>query len=429
MRYGKTMTIVSLVLSVQHIGTGRRLGTPLAAALVVLLLLTTHVVSPADLASGVEVLWRPILAITSIMLSTNVAERLGILDYAARWIEPRSGQTVIRVFRSVFVFSAVIAAVLNNDAAILLLTPLIVGVIRRCYPRRPELVVPFAFAVFSAAGVAPLMISNPINLIVSEYAGIGFNEYAARMIPIAVAGSVTSYLVLRMVFRRQLHAIPGLETGSTFKPSMPILSQPAKIYLTTMVAALGCYPALSYVGGPVWVVAVGSATFGVWLCRHYGIASAGQLAAPVPWEILIFLYCIFIIALGLRNVGLIDGITEFYSVNDSEAQVFVIGIASAVGSALLNNHPMAILNSLAILNLPHSSHEQLMAALIGGDLGPRLLPIGSLAGLLWLNSLQMLGVYIRPSQFVLVGLPVTIPALGVSLIILLLGQPLQLLVK
>ena len=70
-----------------------------------------------------------------------------------------------------------------------------------------------------------------------------------------------------------------------------------------------------------------------------------------------------------------------------------------------------------------------MAALIGGDLGPRLLPIGSLAGLLWLNSLQMLGVYIRPSQFVLVGLPVTIPALGVSLIILLLGQPLQLLVK
>jgi arsenical pump membrane protein len=416
------MTIVSIVLSLQHIGTGRRLGTASAAALGVVLLLATRVVSPADLASGVEVLWRPFLAITSIMLSTNVAQRLGILDYAARWIEPRPGQPVIRVFRSVFLFSAIIAAVLNNDAAILLLTPLIVGVIRRCYPRQPELVVPFAFAVFSAAGVAPLVISNPINLIVSEYAGIGFNEYAARMIPIAVAGSVTSYLILRTVFRRQLHAVPGWETRSTSKPSLPILSQPGKIYLATMVAALGCYPALSYAGAPVWAVAAGSATFGVWLCRHYGIASAGQSAAPVPWEILIFLYCIFIIALGLRNVGLVDRITEFYSVNDSEAQVLVIGIASAVGSALLNNHPMAILNSLAILNLPHATHEHLMAALIGGDLGPRLLPIGSLAGLLWLNSLKMLGVYIRPSQFVLVGLPVTVPALSVSLIILLLGM-------
>ena len=256
-----------------------------------------------------------------------------------------------------FLSSAIIAAVINNDAAILLLTPLIVGVIRRCYPRQPEPVVPFAFAVLSAAGVAPLVISNPINLIVSEYAGIGFNEYAARLIPIAVAGSVTSYLILRTVFRRQLHAVPGWETRSTSKPSLPVLSQPGKIHLATMVAALGCYPALSYAGAPVWAVAAGSATFGVWLCRHYGIASAGQLAAPVPWEILIFLYCIFIIALGLRNVGLVDRITEFYSVNDSEAQVLVIGIASAVGFALLNNHPMAI------LNLPPATHEHLMAAI------------------------------------------------------------------
>jgi arsenical pump membrane protein len=417
------MTTVGLVLLLQHIGIGRRLGTALAAALGAVVLLTTRVVSPPDLATGFEVLWRPFLAITAIMLSTNIAQRLGILDYAARLIEPRPGEPVVRVFRSVFIFSAVVAAVLNNDAAILLLTPLIVGVVRRCYPRRPDLMVPFAFAVFSAAGVAPLVVSNPMNLIVSEYAGIGFNEYAARMIPIAVSGWVTSYLVLRSIFWRQLHAVPGSEIGSTSKSSAPVLSRPGKVYLATMVVALGCYPALSYAGGPVWAVAVGSAAFGVWLCRYYGIASAGRLAAPVPWEILIFLYCIFIIVLGLRNVGLVDRITEFYSlVDDSKAQVLVIGIASALGSALLNNHPMAILNSFAILNLPHGTHEQLMAALIGGDLGPRLLPIGSLAGLLWLNSLQTFGVYIRPSQFILVGLPVTIPTLGVSLIVLLLGM-------
>jgi hypothetical protein len=95
--YGTTMTTVGLVLSLQYIGTGRRLGTASAAALGVVVLLTTRVVSPADLASGFEVLWRPVLAITAIMLSTNVAQRLGILDYAARLIEPRPGQPVIRV--------------------------------------------------------------------------------------------------------------------------------------------------------------------------------------------------------------------------------------------------------------------------------------------------------------------------------------------
>jgi Na+/H+ antiporter NhaD/arsenite permease-like protein len=62
--------------------------------------------------------------------------------------------------------------------------------------QRPDLVVPFAFAVFSAAGVAPLVISNPMNMIVAVYAGIGFNEYAARMAPIALAGRGAAYFLL-----------------------------------------------------------------------------------------------------------------------------------------------------------------------------------------------------------------------------------------
>jgi len=64
--------------------------------------------------------------------------------------------------------SAITSAALNNDAAVLLLTPLIVGLVRRCYPHRPDLIIPFAFAVFAAAGVAPLVISNPMNLIVAS---------------------------------------------------------------------------------------------------------------------------------------------------------------------------------------------------------------------------------------------------------------------
>ena len=62
-----------------------------------------------------------------------------------------------------------------------------------------------------------------------------------------------------------------------------------------------------------------------------------------------------------------------------------------------------------------------LAALIGGDLGPRLLPMGSLAGLLWLDLLRREGTKISIAQFILVGLPVTIPTLALSLFILVLG--------
>jgi Na+/H+ antiporter NhaD/arsenite permease-like protein len=46
----------------------------------------------------------------------------------------------------------------------------------------------FVFAVFLAPGVAPFVISNPMNMIVAEYAGIGFNQYAVVMAKARIVG-------------------------------------------------------------------------------------------------------------------------------------------------------------------------------------------------------------------------------------------------
>jgi hypothetical protein len=54
-----------------------------------------------------------------------------------------------------------------------------------------------------------------------------------------------------------------------------------------------------------------------------------------------------------------------------------------------------------------------------GDLGPRLLPMGSLAALLWLDLLRRHGVHISTSKFILVGFPVTVPSLALSLLLLI----------
>lgn len=56
-----------------------------------------------------------------------------------------------------------------------------------------------------------------------------------------------------------------------------------------------------------------------------------------------------------------------------------------------------------IRELPGAGEDAYLAALVGGDLGPRLLPVGSLAGLLWLNLLGRLGVVVPLRRFVAVG--------------------------
>lgn len=414
--YGTAFVTIGLVLSLPRTRIGPSLGPAAAGAFGVAVLLAAGVVSLDDLAGGFAVLWRPFVAVLSLMVMTSVAERLGVLEYFTTLIRPSPGEAVARTFRNVFVLGVVTSAALNNDAAVLLLTPLVVDLARRTYPERPDLVVPFAFAVFTAAGVAPLVTANPMNLVVADVAGIGFNAYAARMIPIAIAGWITAYLMLRLVFRRQLRAaIPAAPRRRDVR-----LSSGGTQFLALMLVSLGSYPVLSYAGGPVWIVAAATAVLGVALCRYHRAASPRALVAAVSWETLVFLFCVFVIAIGLRNVGFVDRIADLYAAPAGEAaKALLIGVSSAVGSAVLNNHPMSIINALAIGRLPEPRQDLILAALIGGDLGPRLLPMGSLAALLWLAALRRQGVQIGATGFVRVGVAVTIPALAVSLLLLI----------
>jgi arsenical pump membrane protein len=177
---------------------------------------------------------------------------------------------------------------------------------------------------------------------------------------------------------------------------------------------------MSLIDGPVWLVAFGGAFAGVQVCRRQQVAEPKELLRAVDWDVLVFLLGVYIMAQGLKISGVVGTLTALYSGPAAgTSRVLLIGLTSAAGSALLNNHPMAILNALALTDVPGVEHRDVLSALIGGDLGPRLLPIGSLAGLLWLRALAKDGVEVKLRQFVRVGAALTLPALLVSLVVLL----------
>jgi arsenical pump membrane protein len=342
------------------------------------------------------------------MVITGVAGRLGLMDQLAALVVPRAAGSATRLFGLVFVLSAGTAAVLNNDAAILLLTPVVVLLVRGLYPDRPALLVPFAFAVFMAAGVAPFVTSNPMNTVVAGVADIDFNEYAAKMVPVAFAGWIVTYLVLRLVFARELREAPPVPPAVPAKRWEP----PQQQALALVLVVLAAYPLLALAGVEVFLVAAAGGIVALALsARHRRGHPFEVLRTNVAWEILVFLLGMFLLAEALRNAGVVDRLTDLYA----EGGQAVIGVASAVGSALINNHSMALTNLLAVEELGSPRDADYLFALVGGDLGPRLLPIGSLAGLLWIAVLRGLGVEVTLRRFVAVGAAVTVPSLAVSL--------------
>ncbi len=418
--YSSFAVTLGLILARPRLTTRFRVGPAHAAVLCVAAMLTSRVVHWTHVSEAARLLWRPLTAIVSMMITAAAAHRLGVLDQVLARTVGRTRGTPARLFAIVFALSVVTSAVLNNDSAILLLTPLVVGFVRSRFPAQPRLVVPFAFVVFAAAGVAPFVVSNPMNMIVASYAGLGFNAYAARMLPIAIAGWALAFVVLRVLFASALADEGGQTSGSpgpasAIERAAPRLSGAQRAMLAVLALTVGAYPVVSYFGGPTWAVASVGALASALLGARYAQVSATQLLVrDVAWDIVVFLISVSIIGVGLRNVGLVDHVARAYQGH----ALFRIGALSALGSAALNNHPMSIVNMMALERLGGVETKDVLAALIGGDLGPRLFPMGSLAGLLWLEALRRQNVALSTSRFVLVGLALTLPCLVLSLALL-----------
>ncbi|HUS29233.1 MAG TPA: ArsB/NhaD family transporter [Kofleriaceae bacterium] len=382
---------------------------PAAGALLgVGVVIAAGVIGVHDIELALRDLWRPLLVILSIMVTSSCAAELGVFSLLARWIEPRTRGPVRHAFRFTFILSAITAALLSNDAAILLVTPVVIELLRSVYPKRnPKFVVPFAFAAFVAAGVAPLPTGNPMNMVVASRAGIHFNDYALHMIPVALAGWITAYIALAWCFRDALSdEAPALGQA----PPAVVLGTPARIVLVTIAVALASYPVLAVFDIRPWVMAVPAALVCLVAARGVGI---GRISRGVSWELLPFVLGVLLLATALSRVGVTAELSELYA--RSPARLPTVGTVAAIGSALVNNHPMALLHSVVLAGAPD---RLVYAALVGGDLGPRLLPIGSLAGLLWLHALRTRGIDVPLTTFLRVGVIVTIPSLIVSLAVL-----------
>jgi len=411
--YSAFAMTVSLSITRPRIGPRWQIGPAQAATAGVALLFAAGIVHVPDLLSAAHTLWRPFVTIVSIMITTAAAHRLGLLMRLGEMVFSRSDTSVSRLFSSVFFLAVLTSSLLNNDASVLLLTPLVLSLVRRRYPSEPRLYLPFAFAVFTAVGVAPFVVSNPMNMIVAAHARLNFNEYAARMLPIAVVGWLIAYAILRVIFAKELGLRPAMATVSRSGAGL----EPAqRLMLALLVLVVGSYPIVASIdGGAIWMVSATGAVLAVALARLSCRAElVDLLGRGVSWNILVFLLAVFILAIGLRNVGFVDSLASIYE----GASLAVVGATAAAGSAVLNNHPMAIINLLALEATPGSGPQEILAVLIGGDLGPRLLPIGSLAGLLWLEACRRQRVDVSLGQFVKIGFLVTMPTLAASLLFL-----------
>ncbi|MFJ4375129.1 arsenic transporter [Pseudomonas japonica] len=399
----------------------RGLGVGWSASLGALLALLSGVVSPQDIPAVWAIIWNATATFIAIIIVSLLLDEAGFFEWAALHVARWARGDGRRLFAFSILLGAAVSALFANDGAALILTPIVMSMLL-ALRFSPAATLAFVMAAGFIADTAslPLVVSNLVNIVSADYFGLGFNQYAAVMLPVNLAAVSATLLVLWLYFRRDIPRSYALDEVKL--PAMAIRDRATfRVGWLVLLALLAGLFILEPLGVPVSAVAAACAAVLFAVAARGHVISTRRVLREAPWQIVVFSLGMYLVVYGLRNAGLTESLTSLLdrlAGHGLWAATLGTGLIAALLSSVMNNLPSVLIGALSIHDSQaHGVVREAMiyANVIGCDLGPKITPIGSLATLLWLHVLARKGVRITWGYYFKVGILLTLPVLLITL--------------
>jgi arsenical pump membrane protein len=317
------------------------------------------------------------------------------LDRVGVFAEPAAIAARSRhVVGALWILAAAVVALLNLDAAVVLLTPL--------YIRTAILVdvdpVALAFQPVLLASLASgvLVVSNLTNLLAASQLSLSNTDFLRHLALPSLAASAVGWFAYRRVFRIEARAAGREPERALDRRALVVGLGAIALFL---VLLLGGEP----FGVPPWAAALATEVVLIGMTRR------------VPWQQVPVGTAALAAALAVLAAGVAGALPHaFTSLGAGGVRGFAGGVVSA---NVLNNLPALL------VGLTHvSTRSHVWPLLLGVNLGPLLLLTGSLAGLLWQAGARRAGVEVDARRYTRVGAAVGLPAMvAAGLVLRVLG--------
>ncbi|MFC5406652.1 arsenic transporter [Cohnella soli] len=410
-------TIAAFICTLAFIFWRPQVNEAYPATIGAIIVLLSGSVTLGDLGIITETIGGAAVTIMATIVMAIVLESFGFFHWAADLLMARARGSGIRLYWYTNLLCFLMTLFVNNDGSILITTPILLMLLSR-FRLKNHQKIPYLLsgALIATASSAPIGVSNIVNLIALKIVHMDLYMHTAMMFVPATLGLVLLSLLLFANFYHllprklptllpaQWHFTPdGMKhplQGSSPDTATDRIAQAntsnrfmRNILIFVLAVRISLFVA-SYVHFPVWLMAViGSLALLAWRWYYLRISPRDMLR-KTPWYIIIFAFSMYVIVYGLRNIGLTEWLVHFLQpiVNGGLLHASIgMGFLISLLSNIFNNHPALMVGTLTLTNLnldPLTLKISYLASVIGSDMGSLLLPIGTLATLMWMHIVR-----------------------------------------
>ncbi|PGS54573.1 arsenic transporter [Bacillus sp. AFS041924] len=405
------------------------------------LILTTGIVSRHDLLDILSKIGGASITIIATIVMAVILESFGFFHWSAARLVTLAKGSSYRLYWYIQLLCFLMTLLFNNDGSILITTPILIILLKNLR-LKPHQQIPYLLsgALIATASSAPIGVSNIVNLIGLKIVNMPLYMQPLMMFVPTMLGLLFMSFMMYFVLKSKLPEVLPASTNDieesffikNFHPLKSKISVETKrkrtkfmLQILTFVFVMRCLLFVaSFVSIPIEIVAViGSLILLIWRWYHLR-TNPVDILKKTPWQILLFAFSMYVIIFGLHNAGLTDFLVKEMEpiVNQGlfNATLVMGGLVSLL-SNLFNNHPALMIGTISLTEMgldPVTLKAIYLANIIGSDIGSLLLPIGTLASLIWMHILRENKIKIKWKDYLSVTI-IVIPLTTIITLILL----------
>ncbi|MCM3735410.1 arsenic transporter [Bacillus cytotoxicus] len=405
------------------------------------IIIIAGLVSRSDIANIISKIGGASITILATIVMAVILESFGFFHWAAARLASLAKGSGHRLYWYIQLLCFLMTLLFNNDGSILITTPILILLLKNLQ-LKPHQQIPYLLsgALIATASSAPIGVSNIVNLIALNIVHMTLYMHTAMMFVPATLGllfmSWLMYIVVKKKLPKQLpksaYDIEEVFFTKHFHPlkgkdSIDTKSKRTKFMLKVLlfVFLMRCLLFVaSFLSIPIEIVAViGSLVLLIWRW-YYLRTNPVDILKKTPWHILIFAFSMYVMIYGLHNAGLTAWLVQICEpiVNQSLLYAsFTMGGLVSLLSNIFNNHPALMIGTITLTEMgldPITLKTIYLANIIGSDMGSLLLPIGTLASLIWMHILKQNKIKVKWKDYLNVSL-IVIPLTTIVTLFLL----------